>query len=325
MHGRLKNRWTLSLLFILFIPIIACAATSQATENKTIVPSKPTTPIIQKPIEDDVLVNKSDGGLLIEPTTGKAGTKFKITARSLRPHQMVTIKAVYCMNEVCTENKTTYIRKGEDEYTSADGTLVSWIQTDNTWEGGSYNISVGDDYIVSSGHIEIDLHRMYGLGACGKIGCCAPDFDLRSLSGGTVTLPPEYESGLSARSVVWINFWNTACPGCIDYMKIIQHIKDDWRKGDLKIFSINSGVYPGEDPTKVTKFLNDRGYNFYKDPDYPVLIESNSYGGLKDRYQTKGDPSHYFIDTKGIIRMTKFGYRSINSEDQVREIIDAIH
>ena len=264
--------------------------------------------------------------LLIEPSSGLPGTKFKVTAKSLTPHTVVTVKAVCCLNSICTDTKTVYIRKGEDEKTSADGTSVTFIQTDYTWEGNHYYfVSVEDVLNTVSGYLFIKpdpICSCEGLRECGYVSdkdvCCGPNFTLPSLSGDSVTLCHEYGNGLSPQPVIWINFWNTSCPGCAEYMKIIQHIKDTWHKGELKVFSINVG----EDPATVAKFLTDRGYDFYNDVNYPVLFDINKT--VKGRYQPGGDPPHYFIDQKGIIRVAKVGYRSINSEEEVRAIITDI-
>lgn len=262
------------------------------------------------------------GDILIEPIEGKPGTTFKITAKSLRPHTIVTVKAECCLNKVCTDNKTLYIRKGEQEMTNADGKLITLISTDNSWpDGYSYYVSVADYRNTVSGYFNIGSYPLCsctGLYECGYRGCCAPNFTLPSLSGEAVTLCHEYNVGLAPVPVIWINFWNTSCPGCAEYMKIIQHIKDTWNTGELKIYSINCG----EDPVTVAKFLTDRGYNFFNDSSYPVLFDVDK--SVKGRYQPSGDPPHYFIDQKGIIRVVKFGYRSINTEEEVRAIVSEI-
>ena len=262
------------------------------------------------------------GNLVIEPPSGKPGTIFNITAKSLRPHTMVTVKAICCLNNICTDNRTLYIRKGEQEFTNAEGKLVVYMPTDNSWpDGHPYLVSVSDNLKTVSGYFDLTTDppcSCMGQYECGYKGCCSPNFTLPSLTGESVTLCNEYNKGLTPLPVIWINFWNTSCPGCAEYMKIIQHIKDTWNQGELKIFTINCG----EDPATVAKFLTDRGYSFYNNPDYPILFDVDY--SVKGRYQPKGDPPHYFIDQKGIIRVVKFGYRSISTEEEVRAIVDNI-
>jgi thiol-disulfide isomerase/thioredoxin len=258
--------------------------------------------------------------LQIEPVRGLPGTVFKITAKSLRPLTMVTVKVVACVNSVCTENRTVYIRKGEQESTDANGSLVTLITADNKWAEYNY-VSIDDGRTMLAGYIPIKpplICSCEGTTECGQEGCCAPKFTLASLSGNSITLCNEYNKGLSPQPVIWINFWNTSCPGCAEYMKIIQRIKDNWNKGEMKVFSINVG----EDPSIVSNFLIDRGYSFYGDSDYPVLFDVDK--SVKGRYQPGGDPPHYFIDQKGIIRKVKFGYGSIKSDGEVRAIVDEI-
>ena len=102
-------------------------------------------------------------------------------------------------------------------------------------------------------------------------------------------------------------------------MKIIQHIKDTWPEGKLKVFTINAG----EDPATVSKFLSDRGYNFYNDPNYPILFDVDR--SVKGSYQPGGDPPHYFLDHNGIIRLAKYGYKSISTEPEVQAIVQDIN
>ncbi|MCX6005794.1 MAG: TlpA disulfide reductase family protein [Chloroflexi bacterium] len=258
--------------------------------------------------------------LIIEPLSGRTGTIFKITATSLRPHWKVLVKVEACNNKICTDNRTIYIRQGEQESTNADGTLVFNLTSDRNWLDLNY-VSVDDGLTTLSGYIPIiadNVCSCTGNSECGQVGCCAPNFTLASLSGDSITLCNEYNKGLSPQPVIWINFWNTSCPGCIEYMKIIQHIKDTWNKGELKVFTINVG----EDPATVAKFLSDRGYSFFNDPSYPVLFDTDK--SVKGRYQPGGDPCHYFVDQKGIIRVAKFGYGSIRTEAEVRAVINEI-
>jgi len=272
-------------------------------------------------VPEDSGITGPNNNLIIEPFSGSPGMTIKITATSLKPDCRVTVKVINCLNDICTDNKTVYIRHGEQEFTNGSGTLVDYLETDNNWQGNNY-ISVDDGLTTISGNLFIQISptcSCEGLNECGQDGCCAPNFKLASLSGDSVTLCNEYENGLLPQPVIWINFWNSSCPGCTEYMKIIQHIKDTWNKGVLKVFTINAG----EDPATVTKFLSDRGYSFYNDPDYPVLFDTDRT--VKGRYQPGGDPPHYFLDNKGVIRKTKIGYRSISTEDEVRAIVQEIN
>ena len=265
---------------------------------------------------------KPSGNMIIEPEEGKPGTTFKVTAKSLKPHTMVTVKAEACLNAVCTENKTLYVRKSEQEFTDAEGKITVAIQTDRSWPSGCrYYVSVTDYKDSVSGYFNLQLLPICdckGRYECGYRGCCSPNYSLPSLTGETITLCNEYNLGLSPVPVIWINFWNTSCPGCAEYMKIIQHIKETWNVGKLKVFTVNCG----EDPTTVSTFLANRSYNFFNNTNYPVLFDVDR--SVKIRYQPKGDPAHYFIDQKGIIQVVKYGYGSISTESEVTAIVDDI-
>jgi thiol-disulfide isomerase/thioredoxin len=232
------------------------------------------------------------------------------------------VKIVGCNNDVCTDNKTVLILGGPEQAvnTDANGTLVLKVTPDNRWSEYNY-VTVDDGLNVDIGYVHVMIPprcSCANISGPGLVYQCAPNFSLAALSGDPVTLCDKYNKGLSPMPVIWVNFWNSSCPGCNEYMKIIQHIRDTWSKGELMVLTINVG----EDPTTVSKYLIDRGFSFYGDKDYPVLFDTDK--SIKEKYHPSGDPCHYFIDQKGIIRVAKFGYGSISTEQEVRATIDEI-
>ena len=120
-------------------------------------------------------------GIRIEPPYGSPGTTIKVTATKLTPMRRVTVKAINCLNNICTDNKTVYIRQ---EQTDGSGTLVTYLDTDNNWKGNNY-ISVDDGLTTISGNLFIQMSTICPCNApgCGQVGCCPPNFTLASLSG----------------------------------------------------------------------------------------------------------------------------------------------
>jgi thiol-disulfide isomerase/thioredoxin len=259
---------------------------------------------------------------MVQPPVGPIGTTFTITAAALRPRYGVTVKIVGCNNDICTDNKTVLILGGPEQSVTTDssGTLVLQVTSDNRWSEYNY-VTVDDGMNVDSGYIHVRVPPPCScavMNGPASVYNCAPNFTLSALSGNSVTLCDKYNRGLSPMPVIWVNYWNSSCPGCNEYMRIIQHIKDTWSKGELQVFTINVG----ENPSIVSRYLVDRGFSFYGDSDYPVLFDTDK--SVKERYHPSGDPCHYFIDQRGIIRVAKIGYGSIQTEEEVRAIVGEI-
>ncbi|MBI3040282.1 MAG: TlpA family protein disulfide reductase, partial [Chloroflexi bacterium] len=67
------------------------------------------------------------------------------------------------------------------------------------------------------------------------IGNRAPDFQLQTLTGQTVSL-----SGLRGKPVL-INFWATWCPPCKYEMPFLQQVHDSWSDKGLVLLAIDIG------------------------------------------------------------------------------------
>jgi thiol-disulfide isomerase/thioredoxin len=258
----------------------------------------------------------------VDPQTVALGTQtnIKITCFTLLPRKIVNIKIVLCRNDSCTDNRVVYVAEGENQFTNSDGELVVDVQSLPKWESGNYVVTVTDGLKTLTGNFAVidpgvPTCRNPKFEQCHEIGCCVPNFNLKSLSGSGKWFDLYSELG----TPIWINFWNTSCPGCMEYMSIIQDISKTWPPGKLKIFSLNCG----EDPVVVNNFLRDRGYTFFlsskEDINFPVLLDTNSL--TKQVYHPGGDPAHYFIDRDGILRVKKFGYRSISTKEEVNAIV----
>jgi thiol-disulfide isomerase/thioredoxin/TM2 domain-containing membrane protein YozV len=234
----------------------------------------------------------------IYPKVGDAGAEFMIECSNLVPRQMATYK-------IYRVDGDREIQAGSAGEVFTEGGSFTMRFACSNCDKGRYECRVQDAIRTVAADFEI-LDGEYP--TCGDTDCRPPDINLRSLSGRGVCLWAEFGTP------IWVNFWNTSCPGCSEYMGIIQRMSKSWAPGKIKVISVNAG----EDENTVRKFLRDRGYDFYANTNYPVLLGTT---GIKDQYRPKGDPPHYFLDRHGIIRVTKFGFRAISTEEEVREIL----
>jgi len=131
-----------------------------------------------------------------------------------------------------------------------------------------------------------------------QAGSPAPDFQLQSLDGQTVSL-----SSLRGRPLM-LNFWATWCGPCQVEMPFIQEVFEDgeWKDQGLVILGINLG----EPPSRVKRFMEGNGLSFL------VLLDVElKVAGM---YNASYIPVTYFIDKNGIIRDRKIGPFSSKAE-----------
>jgi len=151
---------------------------------------------------------------------------------------------------------------------------------------------------------------MAGCSAQGpQVGRLAPDFQLQSLDGQTVSL-----SDFRGKPVL-INFWTTWCPPCRFEMPLIQEIYEDkeWSDKGLVILAIDIiDKLRGESPAKVKDFIQSHSFSFL------VLLDINQDVALE--YNIRAFPTTFFIDKDGIIQDIKVGAFSSKTEIERRLI-----
>jgi len=156
--------------------------------------------------------------------------------------------------------------------------------------------------VLSSGLV------MAGCSAQGpQVGRLAPDFQLQSLDGQTVSL-----SDFRGNPVL-LNFWATWCRPCRFEMPLIQEIYEDkeWSDKGLVILAINIiDELRGESPSRAKEFMESYGFSF------PVLLDANQDVALK--YNIRAIPTTFFIDKDGIIQDIKIGAFSSKTEIEKR-------
>jgi peroxiredoxin len=138
-------------------------------------------------------------------------------------------------------------------------------------------------------------------------GSPAPDFQLQSLDGQTITL-----SGLRGKPVL-INFWATWCGPCRIEMPFLQGVSEDpdWLEQELVILAVNLGESPGT----VRQFMEANNL------DFTVLIDAEHK--VSEWYNAALVPTTYFIDKDGIIKDIKVG-PFINKADVDWRLLNSI-
>ncbi|GKU27585.1 thiol:disulfide interchange protein tlpA [Clostridium folliculivorans] len=117
----------------------------------------------------------------------------------------------------------------------------------------------------------------------------AIDFKLKTLDGKEVSL-----SELKGKNV-FINFWATWCPYCVQEMPEIEKLYQETKNSDLIIL----GIDIGEDNDTVRDFLNKNKLNFNILFDYDESVATN--------YNITALPTSLFIDKNGTIIKKKIG------------------
>lgn len=134
-------------------------------------------------------------------------------------------------------------------------------------------------------------------------GSAAPDFELETLSGDTMSL-----SSLKGKKVM-INFWATWCPPCRSEMPDMQKIQNE-HGGDVVVLAVN--LTSSESSVKnVDSFVKELGLTF------PVLLDEE--GEINKQFEVLSYPTTYFVDEEGVIQ-TKFV--GALSYDQMSEFLN---
>ena len=136
------------------------------------------------------------------------------------------------------------------------------------------------------------------------IGKDTADFRVVGLNGQTYQL-----SDFRGRPV-WLNFWATWCPPCRAENPDIQAVYDAYKDQGLVVLTISLG----EDPGTV------RGYANRTHLTYPIGVDQTTE--VAALYRIVGIPTHYFIDSNGILRDLRIGGLSKDvMEKKVKELI----
>ncbi len=117
----------------------------------------------------------------------------------------------------------------------------------------------------------------------------APNLTLPTPEGGTLAL-----SDLRGK-VVFVNFWGTYCPPCVDEMPALQATYD--ALGDQGLVVV--GVNVEEKPDKVAAWTQQHGITF------PIALSDD--GTINPVLGLRQMPTTWFVDANGILRGKMIG------------------
>ncbi|MCI5224318.1 MAG: TlpA family protein disulfide reductase [Candidatus Electrothrix sp. AR4] len=139
------------------------------------------------------------------------------------------------------------------------------------------------------------------------VGKPAPDFTLVDLQGKTWTL-----SALKGQ-VVFLNFWATWCPPCVNEMPSMQNLYTMLPKDQFKMLA----VLNNDDPAVAKDFSEKFGITI------PILPDRNNQVG--PLYGLTGIPETFIIDKQGIIRKKVIGPAHWDAPDEFQSILNYIN
>ena len=127
----------------------------------------------------------------------------------------------------------------------------------------------------------------------------APDFTLRDVGGGTVSLA-SYRG-----SLLLLNFWATWCGPCRDEMPSMETLSRNFGGQGLSLVAINQK----EGTAQVANFMKTHGLNF------PTPLDSD--GRVSAAYRVFGIPVTYVVDGSGNAIGMASGARDWAAQDVV--------
>ncbi|NMA82513.1 MAG: redoxin family protein [Epulopiscium sp.] len=116
----------------------------------------------------------------------------------------------------------------------------------------------------------------------------APDFTAINQHGEEVTL-----SDFKGK-VVFLNFWGSWCPPCLEEMPHIQTVYEEYTRDreDVVFLAVNDQTQPREKSVeKVNEWLGEEGYTF------PVLYDTDK--SITTSYGIRAFPTTFMIDKEG--------------------------
>lgn len=124
----------------------------------------------------------------------------------------------------------------------------------------------------------------------------APDFTLVDLHGKSWQL-----SSLRGK-VVFINFWATWCPPCLEEMPSMQELYVNMANAPFQMLAILNN----DRPEFAQNMADKAGLTF------PILFDPESK--TSTRYELTGVPETFIVDPQGILREKFIGPRPWNSQ-----------
>lgn len=135
----------------------------------------------------------------------------------------------------------------------------------------------------------------------------APSFRAPALVGqGEVSLADH------AGRVVYLDFWASWCPPCLEAMPRIDELRDEFSRGDFEVVAVNVD----RDPRKAARLLEKYGVGY--------TSASDPEGRLPERFGIATMPTSFLIDRRGVVRYVHEGFRRGDIRQLRRRIQDLL-
>lgn len=134
-------------------------------------------------------------------------------------------------------------------------------------------------------------------------GDIAPNFILTTMEGEKVELEELRGQG------VFLNFWGTYCPPCVDEMPYMDNQYQDFKDRGVEILAVNVG----ESDLAIERFADRLDLTF------PILKDKNK--SVMDRYGVGPLPSTYLLDENGEVQRVLTGAMT---EDDIKSYMEEI-
>ena len=130
-------------------------------------------------------------------------------------------------------------------------------------------------------------------------GIAPIDFQVDSLEGSARSLA-DYRD-----RIVFLNFWATWCPPCVEEMPSMQRLADILEPEGLVVVAVNVQ----EDRALVERFMSDHGLSF------EVLLDRR--GQVGQSYAVRGLPTTVILDRNGAILARKVGFAYWDTDEKI--------
>jgi peroxiredoxin len=151
--------------------------------------------------------------------------------------------------------------------------------------------------IVESSKVELKARKLDGKPA--------PVFVLKDTGGKEVKLS-DYKG-----KVVLLEFWASWNDACLETMKSMQRIHDQFKEKGFEAVGVNT--LDGEDAGTIRSFLTKNGIT------HRVLMDTENSMG--EKYGFTKIPACFLLDKKGVVRVT---YENAPNEDIMKKVIEKL-
>lgn len=136
------------------------------------------------------------------------------------------------------------------------------------------------------------------------VGELAPNFVLKDLDGNEIELKELRGKG------IFLNFWATTCPPCLDEMPYMETGYQKYQDEGIEILAVNVN----DQRIRIEKFVTGMGLS------YPILLDPGSQ--VNQVYGVRELPVTFLIDENGVVIERSIGGLPENMvDDYLQQIV----